>query len=237
VRRIDAGDAIVALSGIHVGCFQLFGGEHIRSMADFKGRRIGVSLLGSGRHVFAAVMAAHVGLDPKKDIEWVTTPVADSMRLFAEGKIDGFMGYPPEPQELRARKIGRLIVNAGTDRPWSHYFCCMIMGNRDFVHRNPVATKRALRGILKAGSVCELEPDRATRLCAARGYTDTGGYARQALQELPYSRWREYSSPDSVRFNALRMHEAGFVKSSPQKILADGTNWRFVDELKKELKG
>ena len=84
-------------------------------------------------------MAAYVGLDPNKDIKYVTQPFAESMRLLAEGKIDGFMAFPPEPQELRAKKIGHVIVNTITDRPWSRYFCCSIAGNREFVRKNPVA--------------------------------------------------------------------------------------------------
>ena len=41
---------------------------------------------------------------------------------------------------------------------------------------------------------------------------------------------------DSVRFYSLRLQEAGMIKSSPQKIMAQGTDWRFFRELKKELK-
>jgi NitT/TauT family transport system substrate-binding protein len=51
------------------------------------------------------------------------------------------------------------------------------------------------------------------------------------------SRWRDYDSEDTLRFYALRLHEAGMIKSSPQKIIAQGTDWRFLNELKKELKG
>jgi NitT/TauT family transport system substrate-binding protein len=40
-----------------------------------------------------------------------------------------------------------------------------------------------------------------------------------------------------VRFYALRLHEAGMIKSSPQKIIAQGSDWRFLNELRKELKG
>ena len=47
------------------------------------------------------------------------------MELFADGQVDAFLGFPPEPQELRARKIGRVILNMATDKPWSQYFCCM----------------------------------------------------------------------------------------------------------------
>jgi NitT/TauT family transport system substrate-binding protein len=39
-----------------------------------------------------------------------------------------------------------------------------------------------------------------------------------------------------MRFWALRLHEVGLIKWSPQKIIADGTDWRFLNELKRELK-
>jgi len=40
-----------------------------------------------------------------------------------------------------------------------------------------------------------------------------------------------------VRFYALRLHEVGMVKSSPQKLIAEGTDWRFLTEIKEELQG
>lgn len=237
ISLVDTGAPLTILAGIHVGCFELFGSDRVRSMRDFKGKSVAVTKLGSGRHFFAASMAAHVGLDPRKDIDWVTKPAAESVSLFTEGKIDGFMGFPPEPQELRAKKIGHVIVNTGIDRPWSQYFCCMAVAGKEFVRRYPIATKRALRGILKATSVCGLETDRAARVRVDRGYPDGSGYALQTIKELLYARWREYDPADTVRFYSLRFNEAGLIKSSPQKILAQGTDWRFITELKKELKG
>jgi len=78
---------------------------------------------------------------------------------------------------------------------------------------------------------------RVARVLVERGHTSQYGYALQALTELPYSKWRDYDPEDTVRFYALRLHEAGMIKSSPQKIMAQGTDWRFFNELKKELKG
>jgi hypothetical protein len=72
----------------------------------------------------------------------------------------------------------------------------------------------------------------AGRSGVCRGYE----LALQGLRELPYDKWREYDAEDTVRFYALRLREAGFIRSSPQKIIADGTDWRFPDELKRELK-
>jgi NitT/TauT family transport system substrate-binding protein len=68
------------------------------------------------------------------------------------------------------------------------------------------------------------------------GYTGRYEYALQALRELPYDRWREFDPADSMRFYALRLHEVGMIKSSPNQLIADGTDWRFLNELKRELK-
>jgi NitT/TauT family transport system substrate-binding protein len=234
---IDAGERITIVGGVHVGCFELFATERIRTIADLKGRTVGVQDFGTSTHVFLSTMAAHVGLDPVKDINWVTSPTVAPMELFAEGKIDAFLGFPPEPQELRARKIGHVVVNSSLDRPWSQYFCCMLAGNRDFVRKNPIATKRVLRAILKATDFCVNDPEGTARRMVEGGFATRYDYAVQTLKEVPYNKWREYDPEDTMRFYALRLREAGMIKSSPSKIIAEAADWRFLNELKRELKG
>jgi NitT/TauT family transport system substrate-binding protein len=236
VMRLDAGDPLVIVAGVHVGCYELVGTDRVRSIHGLKGKTVAVGAIGAGDHAYISIMAAYVGLDPRKDISWVTHPPAESKRLLAEGKIDAYMAFAPDTQDLRAKKIGRVVVSTTVDRPWSQYFCCMALGNREFVRKNPVATKRALRAILKSADICAQEPDRAARFMVDKRYTRSD-YAVQVFKELPYGKWREYDPADTVRFAALRLHEMGFIKSSPQKVLAQGTEWRFLNELKKELKG
>src|SRR5690349_15919558 len=156
--EVDRGSSITILAGIHVGCFELFAKQGIRSVADLKGRTVGIQGLETSPHVFLSAMATLVGLDPAKDIEWVTSAKVKPIELFADGKIDAFLGFPPEPQRLRAQNLGRVIVNSAQDRPWSQYFCCMLAGNREFVRRNPVATKRVVRAMLRATDLCVSEP-------------------------------------------------------------------------------
>ena len=158
-------------------------------------------------------------------------------RSLAAGTIDALVAFPPVPQELRTRKIGHLVVSSAVDRPWSQYFCCMVGVHQAFVRQYPVATKRAVRAILKATDLCALEPERAAQWIVEKGFTPRYDYALQTMQEIPYNRWREYDPEDTVRFYALRLHEIGLIKSTPQKIIAQGTDWRFFNELKKELKG
>ncbi len=236
VRAINAGEPIVQLAGVMVGCVELFAREDIRGVLDLKGRNVGLEALGTTPHALLSLMTAQVGLDPAKDIHWVTHPSADQIELFVDGKIDALLSTPPESLDMRARHIGHVIVNTAVDRPWSQYFCCMLAGNREFVQKHPVATKRVLRAVLKATDLCAVEPVRAARRLVDGGFAPRYDYALQTLSENSYDKWREYDPEDSVRFYALRLHEVGFIKSSPQKIIADGTDWRFLNELKRELK-
>jgi NitT/TauT family transport system substrate-binding protein len=236
VLSIDAGDPITVVSGVHSGCFELFAHDPIRSVLDLNGASVGVQGIGSIPHIFLAVMATYVGLDPVNDINWVTSPSVKPKELFADGQIDAFLGFPPEPQELRARNIGRVILNSAIDRPWSQYFCCLLSVSTDFVHAHPIATKRVTRAILKATDLCVSEPERVAQMLVDGGFTERYDHALQALTEVPYDRWREYDPEDTLRFYALRLHEAGMITSTPEKILAGGTDWRFLNEIKRELK-
>jgi NitT/TauT family transport system substrate-binding protein len=230
-----SGEPITFLAGMHVGCFELFGNDSIRSIADLKGKSVGVLALGSNQHIFLTAMIAQVGLDPVKDLHWVADPSVKPIELFVQGKIDAFPAFPPELQDLRARHIGHVIVNTSADRPWSQYFCCMLAGNREFVAMHPVATKRVVRAILKATDLCAVEPARTAQWLADRGLTPRYDHALQTLSDNGY-KWREYDAEDTIRFYALRLRDVGLIKSTPQKIIADGTDWRFLNELKRELK-
>jgi len=233
VRVLDAGEPITLLSGVMVGCFELFANEGTRTITDLKGKSVGVQALES--HELVTLMAALVGLDPAKDIHWITEPKVKPIELFEQGKIDAFLAFPPEPQDLRTRHIGHVIVNTAVDRPWSQYFCCMLAGNREFVARYRVATKRVVRAILTATDLCAADPAGIARRLANGGRIARPDYAAQTLADNNY-KWRDFDPEDTIRWYALRLREAGFIKSTPQKIIAENTDWRFLNELKRELK-
>jgi NitT/TauT family transport system substrate-binding protein len=235
IVELDTDAPIMLLGGVHAGCFELFGTKSVNAIRDLKGKTVAVPALGSAHQNFIASMAAYVGVDSKRDIKFVTHPVGESARLLAEEKVDALMGFPPVPQELRQKKIGHVIVDSRLDRPWSQYFCCIVAGNQEFVRRYPVATKRALRAIAKATNFCAAHPEQAARLVANKGYQYD--YALQTMNEIRYTQWRDYDPEDAVRFYALRLREAGMIKSNPNKMIVQSTDWRFFNQLKQELKG
>jgi NitT/TauT family transport system substrate-binding protein len=233
VTHMDQGLPITALSGVYSGCYELFAHEPIRTISELRGKRVAIQNKNSDGYYYMGIMAAHVGLSPTTDFEWITS-ASNPMELFVQRKADAFLAFPPEPQELRDRKIGRVLISTIQDKPWSQYLCCVLYGSKEFVRNNPIATKRYLRAVLKAADYCAAEPEKAARRLVAAG--SRYEYALQTLTEIQYRNWRQYDPEDTLRFFALLLHDAGMVKSSPQKIIADKTDWRFLDELKRELK-
>jgi NitT/TauT family transport system substrate-binding protein len=234
IASVEAGLPITILAGLHSGCFELLGRDDIRSIADLKGRTVGV--YGIADEWLLKIMASLVGLDPVKDIRWVSSLSRGPEHLFIEGKVDAFLASPPGLQDLRSKNIGHVIASSIADRPWSQYFCCMLATSTVFAQKYPIATKRVLRAILKAADLCVSDPKQIAHLLVAQGYTDRYDYALQMLNETRFDLWRDYDPNDTLLFYALRMHEAGLIKSSPLKLIAEHTDWRFLNELKRELK-
>ena len=237
VMAMNADAPVTGLSGLHLGCFEIFGKEEIRSVVELRGRTVGANLYGGGGdRPLLTIMTRLVGLDPAKDFRWIIDPSLQPVDLFVEGKIDAFLASPPVLQEVRARKIGHVIVSSINDRPWSQYHCCILVTRAEFARKYPVATKRVLRAILKAADLCASDPKRVARLLVEQGYTKRYDYALQDLSEIRYDVWRDYDPEDALRFYALRLHEAGLIRSNPNQLIAEHTDWRFLNELKRELK-
>ena len=234
---LDAGGPVVVLAGIHVGCWQLFAHARIHTLRDLRGKTVAIRAFGLGDHVLLSSMLAYVGMDPHNDVKWIAGPtVTDAMPLFTDGKADAYMAFEPQAYELRAKKIGRVILDTAQDKPWSQYYCCVIVAQRDFVQAHPIATKRALRAFLKAADLCAQEPERVARVLADKGLEPRYEVGLEILKSLPFDRWRQADPEDTMRFYALRLHEVGMVKTTPQKLIRQGSDWRFLNQLKKELK-
>ena len=237
VFRLDSGVPITAVAGVHPGCFELFAHEPIRTVSDLKGKKSASISWAQADTCTWRRWRRTSGLTPARTSTGSPRlPPRLPCSCSWSGEVDAFLGWPPEPQELRACGIGRVIVNTAADQPWSQYLCCILCGNREFVREHPAATKRVLRATLKANDICGAEPERVARLLVNRGYARRYDYALQTLTELPYASWREFDPEDSLRFFALRLHEVGMITSSPNRIIAQGTDWRFLNELKRELK-
>lgn len=234
---VDRGLPIVALSGLHTGCIEMFAQDRIESLNDLKGTRVLSTHRGGLEHIFVSSVLAYVGLDPETDVQWVFDPdYSNWVRLFVEDKVDLVNAFTSLNYELRETGVGHVILNTTLDDPWRHFYCCMITGHRDFVHDKPVTAKRALRAIAKAQDFCTADPEAAARRAVALGATARSDFALRAMQDIPYGAWRDFDPAASLRFYALRLREAGMIGSTPREILERGTDFRILEELRTEMK-
>lgn len=236
VLPIARGEPIVVLSGLHAGCVEIFANDTVPSVQDLTGKRIAVHGLGSPERYLLASVLAYIGLNPDQDVEWVFAHPNDWAGMLAENKIDAMASFPPLNYILHDEGIGHVILNTTTDKPWKHYFCCMVAANREFAAENPIAAKRALRAILKANQLCSETPEIAAKWLVDEGQSPNIDFAMRTLSDLPYDAWDTYDPEDTLRFYALRMNEAGIINETPESIIQNGTNWGPVSELLTELK-
>jgi NitT/TauT family transport system substrate-binding protein len=233
---IDKGAPFVMLGGIHLGCWQVIGTGDIRSMRDFKGKTVSVVSPTFTDGLFLALTLANVGLDINKDVKVVNNPPSEYPRLLTSGEVDAVVVLPPFSTDLRAKGIGRVIINSVVDPPWSNYYCCTAWANRDWLKNHPVAAKRALRAMMKGADVVDKDPEGTARFMVDRSYTNNFDYTCDLLKEMPYDAWRDYDPVDSVNFYALRLKEAGLIDATPEQILERGTDFRYLDQIRKQLR-
>lgn len=237
--RIDADDPIVVLGGVNAGVFQILGREAITSMGDFRGKTLVTSGRGAPDDVFLAVTLANVGIDVRTDVTVVTLPHNEAANALSSGEADGMTSYPPFAHGVQAKGIGHVVLDANVDGPWSQYLFSMATVHRDFFTKNPMATKRALRALLRAADLVAKDPRRAARAMVDLGFMGEPLYEATlaGVQAIRHDVWRTYEPADTLRFYALRLREAGLIKSTPEQILSRGTDFRSLRELTRQLKG
>jgi NitT/TauT family transport system substrate-binding protein len=232
----DRGANIKVLSGLHTGCYDLFAHENVRSIIDLKGKRVGAgSNLSSDPFVFLSAMDAYVGLDPAKDLEWVQSDT-NPIDMFINRKIDAFVSFGSETERLKRLKAGHVLVSGSHDRPWSQYFCCMLAANAEYVQKYPRATKSIVRAVLKAADLCVTDPTRVAQRFVEMGYAENLDATVRSIQDIRFNTWRDHEPGDTLRFFSLRLREAGIIASSPEEIVSQLADWRFLNELRQELK-
>jgi NitT/TauT family transport system substrate-binding protein len=237
VLRADAGEPLVYLSGFHTGCGFLIGNDSVKSIADLKGKKVGVTgtdILVNNDYCGAVAYLGSVGLKPS-DVTFGARPAAvpQIAQALADGSFDGFNLAPPLAQQAHAAKTGHVVVDLMNDKPWSDNYCCGVAVNRSFAQRNPVATKRALRALLKASDEAASQPEAATHYVVDKGYRPNYDDVFAAFKDMTHNKWREADHEGSARFYLKDLQGAGVVKNAADKVIADGVNLSFLNELKK----
>ena len=166
--NIDAGLPILALAGIHPGCFELYATPGISSIRDLRGKTIAVNAKNASDQFFGffSILLAYVGVDPLTEVNFVEIKGnVDALRdAFVDGRSQAFIAPAAFGPALRRnpKNPGKVILDSTTDKPWSQYYCCQLVANRNWARKYPVATKRVTRAYLRAADAVTKEIGRAS---------------------------------------------------------------------------
>ncbi len=244
--NVDAGLRMVALAGIHPGCFEVFATPGISTIRDLRGKTIAVNAKNASDQFygFFSILLANIGVDPLTEVNFVEIgPDLNALRdAFVDGRSQAFIAPAAFGPSLRRnpKNPGKVILDTTMDKPWSQYYCCQLVANRDWARKNPVATKRVTRAILRANDAVARDKPRAAHEYVARGFYATPSatdedITNEVIRDLSYD-WREFDPEETLRFFALRLADAKLVKSTPQQIIALGSDFAFMREQRTALK-
>lgn len=241
VAAIEAGKPIVGLAGLHPGCAEVWAPRAIASLKDLRGRTVIVRAKTADdlAYTFLAIALKESGVDPK-DVNFVAQANADPTKEYLEGRSDAVFVTTTAAVALRANSAnrGHVILEQTMAKPWSEPDCCILSANAEWTRANPVATKRAVRAVLRAADSLGADRGDAVKVATDKGLF--GGAknfesVRGAANMVPLD-WRALDPARSVRFHAQLMADVGLSKMKADDAATKGTDLRVLRELQAELK-
>ena len=244
---VDAGLPMVALVGIHPGCLELWARPGISSIRDLRGKTVAVNAKRASDLLYGifSILLAYIGLDPATDVNFIEIgpDVAALRDAFIDGRSAAFIAPAVFGPQLRRnlKNPGTVILDTTMDKPWSQYYCCQLVANRDWARRNPIATKRVTRAVCRAADLVAKDKASAAHQFVAGGFFSTTPAAtdedltNEVIRDLSYN-WRDFDPEETLRFFALRLADAKLVKLTPQEIIAQGSDFAYMRQLRTELK-
>ena len=172
LKPVEQGLDVKFTGGIHRGCLrvQALTNGKINSIADLRGKRIGVPGMGTPPFIFAnRVLGAH-GIDPSKEISWLVFPAGELGLALAKGEVDAVADSEPIGSLLLADGKVKNVADQATDAPYKDEYCCAVLVNGKFLAANPKAAAAATRALLKGAKWVEKNPAAAARMSVEKKY-------------------------------------------------------------------
>jgi NitT/TauT family transport system substrate-binding protein len=222
LKPIEAGQDLKLTGGIHTGCLRVQAGAKtgIKAVADLKGKKVGITHLGSPPFLFASRVLTAKGIDPKRDVEWVTLPGDRMTTALDQGQIDAVASAEPVGTILLAGNKARNVCDQATDAPYDDEYCCVVVVHGGFARQDPSAAGKVTRALLKGASWVQVNPSAAAKLAADKSYiAATPEVIAQAIAMLKYQPGVDKARRD-VRTATREMKKAGFLKkdTDPEEL-------------------
>jgi NitT/TauT family transport system substrate-binding protein len=224
LKPLESGFNVKVVAGLHGGCIRMLGWKPagVSTVADLRGKIIGVPDLGApGTHFFSVYLKKH-GIDPERDVTWKVFQ-RDLLGLAAEkGEIQAVVDSDPQIHNIERDAKGKFVQLAtSTDGEYHDKTCCVIGVGGNLVKNNRPTVSALARSLVDA-----YEWTAANLADAAKIFLKyTTNVSAEELTEL-YSTLTLHNHPigtdlrDDIAFFAQDFKSLGVLKAStdPKKF-------------------
>lgn len=169
IPQIDNGLEITFTAGMHTGCTKVYTKQDsgIESLADLKGKKIGVPSLGDSSVVALKRSLYDLGIGVSTEnleVEWVVYGLTDLPLALENGAIDAAALHDPVAYSAETEYGFKKILDLSTDEKFENEYCCMSFVTSKLAKENPEAAAAYTRAILKASAFVQAEPYEAAKI-------------------------------------------------------------------------
>ena len=244
LKPVEQGLDVKFTGGIHRGCLRVQAGNNsnINSVADLRGKRIGVPGMGTPPFIFANRALRDNGVDAEKEITWKVFPAGELGLAIDKGEVDAVANAEPIGSLLLAKGTVHNVADQATQEPYSDEYCCEVVVNGKWMSAHPKAAAAATRALLRGAKWVQTNPAAAAQLSVEKKYLASdaklNGVAISHLNYLPSVSKAE----SSIMTAAKGMQAAGMLMPStnPEELAKkafthlDGVNDEWIEKLEIE---
>ena len=172
LKPIEEGLDAKMAAGVHKGCLRIQAPPNgpIKTVADLRGKKIGVPGMGTPPFIFANRVLGRNKIDPRTAVEWRVFPSGELGLALQKGEVDAVATAEPIGSLLLAEEKVLNIADLGVDPHYANEYCCNIMVNGTFAKTSSQQCGSAVRAILKGAKWVENNPRAAALLSVEKGY-------------------------------------------------------------------
>jgi NitT/TauT family transport system substrate-binding protein len=240
---VNEGLDIKIIGGLHEGCIKLLvpGDSPIRSVADLRGKTIGVDEVGGTPWAITSVALANAGIDPREEageVTWAPYDLTVLEEVAARGEVDAIAAW--DPFGTQAEKDGfRVLVDIGAGNIFGGRYCCFLYASNQAIQQQPEQVEALLRGWYRAVEWIAANPEEAADIVtdSSKHEAYVASEDKALLVELLKS-YKYHGSHTEANSTTQPYEDARYFVDELKKtgyLPADTDTQQFIDKLWAEV--
>lgn len=236
LQPLENGLPIKFTTGLHTGCTKLLvpGDSDIKSIADLKGKKIGVPGLADAATVISkrSLSAAGIGVtEQNMEVEFSVYSRNDLPQALENGAVDAIALGDPTASIAEEQYGLTALIDTATDPEYKDEYCCAAFVTSKLASENPEAAAAFTRAVQKASQWVQENPDETAKIIVDKQYiSGETDFVAQILKTYNYKPSVQ-GGYDALKQNAEELAQIGVIKSDTDATKFADNAYIFFDDV------